>query len=474
MTQPIETDMAVIGAGSAGLGVAAGAVRLGASVVLVEQRRMGGDCLNFGCVPSKSLLAAAAAAQAIRGGATFGVDGHEPAVDFPAVQAHVEGVIAAIAPHDSAQRFRSLGVRVIQGTARFTGSRDLVAGEWRVRARRIVVATGSRPAVPPIPGLEEVPYLTNETVFALTDRPRHLLVLGGGPVGVELAQAHRRLGAAVTLLERATILPKDDPEAVAVVRARLLAEGVDVREGAAVVRVEAAGNGLAVTLDGPGGEERLTGSHLLVAAGRRPNVEELGLEAADISCGPKGIVVDPGLRTTNRRAYAIGDVTGDLAFTHMAAHHASVVIRNALFRLPAKVDRRAVPWVTYCDPELAQVGPTEAEARARGLAVGTVRSSFAENDRARTERASEGFLKLVVDRRGRPIGATIVGRHAGELVHLWVLAIQERIPLRRIASMIAPYPTLGEAGKRAAGAWFEPALFGPRTRRFVRLLQRLG
>ena len=365
MTEIVHTDLCVIGAGSGGLSVAAGAVQMGARVVLVEKHKMGGDCLNSGCVPSKALIAAAAAANHVRHGARFGVNGHEPDIDFLRVHDHVHGVIAGIAPNDSVERFEGLGVHVIQGEAHFTGPREVVANGARIHARRFVIATGSRPAAPPIPGLEAVPYLTNETIFDLTERPEHLIVIGGGPIGTELAQAHRRLGARVTLIEGLSILNKDDPDAVDVVRRRLGTDGIDVREGAMVRLVEPHGNGFAVTLKSGGGTERIEGSHLLVAAGRRANVEGLGLEVARIDHTPQGIRVDARLRTTNKRVFAIGDVAGGLQFTHVASYQAGIVIRNALFHLPAKVRTDAVPWVTYSDPELAHVGVREDEARAR-------------------------------------------------------------------------------------------------------------
>ena len=474
MAEPIRTDLCVIGAGSGGLAVAAGAVQMGAKVVLIEQGKMGGDCLNYGCVPSKSLIAAGRAAHAIRTAGRFGVNGHEPAIDFLRVHDHVKGVIAAIAPHDLQERFEKLGVEVIRAHARFVGPQEVEADGRRIRARRIVVATGSSPAVPPIPGLAEVPHLTNETVFDLTEPPEHLVVIGGGPIGCELAQAYRRLGARVTVLELLSILPKDDPDAVAVVRDRLRAEGIDLRERTEVEAVARDGNGIALTLrhDGAGG--RITGSHVLVAAGRRANVDGLDLEAGGIAYGAAGIKVDARLRTSNKRVYAIGDVVGGLQFTHMAAHHAGVVIRNALFRLPAKVEEHAVPWVTYTDPELAHVGLTEALARERGVAVDAVRWEFKDNDRAQTERETAGFAKALVDRRGRIHGATIVGERAGELIQPWVLAIAGGLKIGALAQFIAPYPTLGEASKRAAGAYYTPKLFSERTRKLVRLLMRFS
>ena len=474
MAEPIRTDLCVIGAGSGGLAVAAGAVQMGARVVLIEQGKMGGDCLNYGCVPSKSLIAAGRAAHVIRTAGRFGVNGHEPEIDFLGVHDHVKAVIAANAPHDSQERFERLGVEVIRAQARFVGPQEVVADGQRIQARRIVVATGSSPAVPPIAGLADVPHLTNETVFDLTERPEHLIVIGGGPIGCELAQAFRRLGARVTILELFSILPKDDPEAVDLVREQLRAEAMDLREQIEVGSVAREGNGVAVTVREAGVEQRITGSHVLVAAGRRANVDGLDLEAAGIAYSAKGIKVDARLRTSNKRVFAIGDVAGGFQFTHVAAHHASVVIKNALFKLPAKVDDRAVPWVTYTDPELAQVGLTEALARERGVALDGLRWAFKDNDRAQAERETAGFVKVLVDRRGRVHGATIVGARAGELIHPWVLAIANGIKIGAIAQFIAPYPTLGEVSKRAAGSYYTPKLFSERTRKLVRLLLRFS
>jgi pyruvate/2-oxoglutarate dehydrogenase complex dihydrolipoamide dehydrogenase (E3) component len=471
MNQPLTPDLCVIGAGSAGLSVAAGAVQMGASVVLIEAHRMGGDCLNYGCVPSKSLIAAAAAAEAMRRCERFGIRPAAPEVDFQAVHGHVHGVIAGIAPHDSVERFEGLGVRVIRERARFTGPGELVAGGQIVRARRFVIATGSRPAVPSVPGLADLPHLTNETVFELTERPQHLLVMGGGPIGCELAQAFRRLGSEATLVDLGPILPKDDPELVAVVRQRLVAEGVILHERVRVVAVEP---GPALVIDADGARQRLEGSHLLVATGRRPNVEDLGLDAAGIACDHKGIKTDKRLRTTNARVFAIGDAAGGLQFTHVAGYHAGVVIKNALFRLPARATTAAIPWVTYTDPELAAVGLGEAEARDQGLAHEVLRWPFAENDRARAERVTEGLIKVVVARRGKVLGAAIVGAHAGELILPWVLALERRLPLSAMAGVVAPYPTLSEVSKRAAGSFFTPRLFSERTRWLVRLLAKLG
>ncbi|MDP6345632.1 MAG: FAD-dependent oxidoreductase [Alphaproteobacteria bacterium] len=474
MAPPSKVDICVIGGGSGGLSVAAGAAQLGVSVALVERHLMGGDCLNFGCVPSKALLAAAKTAHAMANAGRFGLNPASPNADPLAVRQHIREVIAAIAPHDSPERFRELGVDVIKATARFVGPREIEAGGRRISARRFVIATGSSPLLPPIPGLPEVPYLTNETIFENAEVKRHLIVIGGGPIGLELAQAHRRLGAEVTVLEMLRPLPKDDAELAAVVIERLRREGVEILTGAKVTAASAAADGIAVRIDGDRGEREITGSHLLVAAGRQVNVADLNLDAAGIDHSARGITVDRRLRTSNKKVFAIGDVAGGLQFTHVAGHHAGIVIRNALFRLPAKADRAALPWVTYTDPELAHVGLDEERARATHGGIRVVRWPFAENDRAQTERETDGLIKVVTARNGRILGASIVGAHAGELIQPWILAIDQGLKMRHLAGSIAPYPTLGEVGKRAAGKFFQDSLFSPRTRTIVRFLARFG
>jgi pyruvate/2-oxoglutarate dehydrogenase complex dihydrolipoamide dehydrogenase (E3) component len=474
VAERLTPDICVIGAGSGGLSVAAAAAAFGVPVVLIEKAEMGGDCLNTGCVPSKALLAAARHAAQMRDGERFGVNVQTIDVDFRAVQEHVRGVIAAIAPVDSEERFTGLGVRVIRAAASFKDKRTVVAGEFEIRARRFVVATGSTAAVPPIPGLDGVSYLTNETVFDLTELPRHLLVIGGGPIGLELAQAFRRLGSDVTVLEAAQPLAKDDPECAAVVLDSLARDGVTIRAGVTVARVARQGGTIAVTISADGKDEIIEGSHLLVATGRKATLEGLGLEAAGIRTDRKGIVTDVRLRTSNRRVYAVGDVAGRLQFTHAANYYAGIVIRNALFRLPAKADDDAVPWVTYTEPELAQTGLTEAQARARGIKVRIARWPYHDNDRAQAEGVTHGHIKVVTDRRGRILGATLVGAQAGELITAWTLAIAQRLDIRAMAGIVVPYPTLSEIGKRAAIDSFAPRLTGPWVRRIIRWLRKLG
>jgi pyruvate/2-oxoglutarate dehydrogenase complex dihydrolipoamide dehydrogenase (E3) component len=471
MTGPLAPDLCVIGAGAAGLAVAAGAVQMGAEVVLVERGLMGGDCLNFGCVPSKSLLAAARFSALARRAAALGITSSCPGADFAAAAEGVQEVIAAIAPNDSAERFEGLGVKVLRSQARFTSPHTIRAGEIEVRPRRFVVATGSHPAIPPIPGLSEASYLTNETIFANRQRPEHLIVIGAGPIGIEMAQAHCRLRARVTVLDVGPVLPRDDPDLVASLTARLIAEGIEIRPGVEIAAIECDGAAIVAQL---AGGDRIVGSHLLVAAGRRPTVDGLDLTAAGIEATAKGITVDARMRTTNRRAFAIGDVAGGPQFTHIALYHAGIVIRNALFRLPAKVDYRALPWVTYTDPELAQVGLTEAAARAAGQDVRVLRWPFSENDRAQTERDTEGLVKVITRRNGRVLGASILGAGAGDLIMPWALAISQNLKIGAFANLIVPYPTRGEASKRAAGCYYTPTLFSARTRRLVRLLARFG
>jgi pyruvate/2-oxoglutarate dehydrogenase complex dihydrolipoamide dehydrogenase (E3) component len=468
--EQINTDICIIGAGSGGLSIAAGAVQMGARVVLVEAGEMGGDCLNAGCVPSKALIAAAKQAHAMTTGAALGIAPVVPDIDFAKVKDHVAAVIAGIAPVDSQERFEGLGVRVIREWGKFTGPQELTAGNFRIKARRYVVATGSRPFVPPIPGIESVPYLTNETIFAQRERPAHLIVIGGGPIGMEMAQAHRRLGSEVTVIEGAKAFGRDDPEAAAVVLAKMRGEGVTVMEDAPVVRVGGVEGAVEVEIkDG----RVVTGSHLLMAVGRKVSLDGLGLEAAGVEFTRKGVTVGPDLRSSNRKIYAVGDAAGGLQFTHVAGYHAGIVIRQMLFGLPSKSAKAHIPWATYTDPELAQVGPTEAEARKTfGDALTVARFDYAENDRAQAERKTEGFVKVMVV-KGRPIGVTLVGAQAAELIGLWAMAIAARLKMAAVAGTVLPYPTLGEVSKRAAGAYFSPALFdSPMVKRVVGLVQR--
>lgn len=473
MAQHIKTDICVIGGGSGGLSVAAGAAQMGAQTVLVEGHKMGGDCLNYGCVPSKALLAAAERAHMGRGNKPFGVAATRPKVDFAAVMGHVRETIEAIEPVDSVERFSGLGVRVIEETGKFIGRNKLQAGDMTITAKRFVIATGSTAAVPNIRGLKSVPYLTNETIFTLTRQPKHLLIIGGGPIGVEMAQAFCRLGSAVTLVEADKVLGREDQELSAHVKSQLVEDGIELVEGARIASVKQMGTKTLMKLQG--GTE-IAGDALLVAAGRKPNLDALNLAKAGVGVSDGAqphIKVDKRLRSSNKKIFAIGDVNGGPQFTHAAGYQAGLVIRNILFFLPAKVNFAALPRVTYTNPELASVGLSEAEAREKYAAIKVLRWPFEENDRARAERDMRGMVKIITTRNGRILGASIVGKGAGDLLAPWTMALAQGLPISAMAGVISPYPTRGEASKRAAGDYYTPTLFGPRTRKVVGLLSML-
>ncbi len=469
MTDParrVSVDLCVIGAGSGGLSVAAGAAQLGRSVALIEKGEMGGDCLNYGCVPSKAMIAAANAAHAARAAAKYGVDA-APRVDYARVIDHVAGVLAGIAPQDSQERFEGLGGQVCRDTAAFVGPREVRAGDTLIAAKHIVLATGSAPVAPPIDGLDAVPYFTNETLFTNRVQPTHLLILGGGPIGAEMAQAHARLGSKVTMIDAAQILAREAREAVEILRASLAADGVDILENVSATRVAASGDEINLTLsDG----RVVAGSHLLVAVGRRATLTGLGLDKAGIETDAKGLILDDRLRTTNKRVYAVGDVAGGAQFTHVAGDHASTVVRNVLFKVPAKRRDHLAPRVTYTDPEIASVGLNEDDARAKDGAARSAHWTFAENDRAKTERREDGFIRVSVAKNGAILGATIVGKGAGDEIGAWARAMAAGQKIKSFTDMIAPYPTRSEVSKRVAGAYYTPTLFSDRTRRLVKWL----
>lgn len=474
MTKTLRPDICVIGGGSGGLTVAAIAAHFGVPVVLVEKGRMGGDCLNYGCVPSKALIASAKRAHDLAHGAAFGIADVVPRIDFPKVMEHVHSVIATIAPHDSVERFTGMGVQVIEAEARFLNEKCVLAGEYEIRARRFVIAAGSSPTIPPIPGIENIPFLTNETIFDLAERPEDLVILGGGPVGLELAQAYRRLGSRVTVIEAASALGNEDPELAAPVLQRMRAEGVVIHEHSTAARIEKSENkGLRVHIGPAGAETIIEGSHLLVAAGRSPNVEGLGLDKARIEFDAKGIKVDHRLRTTNRHVYAIGDVAGG-QFTHVANYHAGLAAKSILFRMRVRQRPELIPRVTYTDPEIAAVGLSEAQARETNGQIRVLRWPFSEIDRAQADHRTDGFLKLITCRRGRILGVFIVGSNAGELIGFWSLALSKNMSVRDIMGYIAPYPTMGEVGKRAAITYFMEKAREPFVRGILRFLRLFG
>jgi len=471
----LTPDLCIIGAGAAGLSVAAGAAQLGLSVVLFEAGEMGGDCLNYGCVPSKALIAAANLVHKARNGAALGLDTTGVAVDWARVQAHVKRAIAAIAPHDSQERFEGLGVSVIRERARFADARAVVSDSARVRARRFVIATGSRPVLPPVPGLDGVGALTNETVFDIDALPTKLIILGGGAIGIELGQAFRRLGSAVTIVEAAHALASSDAEARELVLTRLRAESVELLEGWSASEATRTVAGVQLRIEHNGQARTLEGSHLLVATGRAPALDGLGLEAAGVRFGRHGVETSPTLRSaSNPRVWALGDAAGRGLFTHLAGWHASVFVRNVLFKAHTRADAMAIPSVVFSDPELAQIGLTEAQARDQlGDSVKATRWSFRDNDRAQAAGESEGLCKLVLGKGGKILGATIVGAEAGELIAPIALAMAEKRGVRALTGPVLPYPTRGEIVKRAAGAYYTPALFSARTRTLVNLLKRI-
>lgn len=470
MSNIINADICIIGAGSGGLSVAAGASQLGKKTVLVEGGKMGGDCLNYGCVPSKALLAAGSAAEHIRNPAKVGISPQEPTIDYGAVHNHVHAVIAGIAPHDSVERFEGLGVHVIEEYGTFEDKHTLRAGKDIIKARRFVIATGSSPSVPPIPGLSDIPYLTNETIFNLKQAPEHLIIIGGGPIGFEMAQAHRRLGCDVTVVAL-KFMENDDPELVEILLSQLSSAGITLKENVSINKISQNDRSIHIELE----DEILTGSHLLVATGRKPNIDKLALEKAGVEYSRTGIAVGANLRTSNKAIYAIGDVTGGPGFTHKAGYDAGIIIRRIVFGMFwAKADYKALPHATYTDPALANVGLSEKQAKEKHGAIKVLRWPYEENDRARTTRATTGMVKVITTKKGHILGASIIGKSADELLAPWTLAINEGLKIGAMANVISPYPTLGEINKRAASSFYTASLFSDKTRKLVKYLSFMG
>jgi pyruvate/2-oxoglutarate dehydrogenase complex dihydrolipoamide dehydrogenase (E3) component len=443
-------NVVVIGAGPAGLVVAAACSGLGARVALVERARMGGDCLNTGCVPSKALISSARTAERVRRAGRWGIDVAAPSVDFARVMRRVHERRARIEPNDSQERMESLGIDVFRSSARFLSAREVEAGGQRLRGRHFVVATGSRPALPAIEGLTGADPLTTDTVFdVLEQRPPRMIVLGGGAVGCELGQAFAALGVDVTLVEALPrLLAREEPEASALVLHRLEEGGVRVHAGARVMQVQRAGGLVRATLEGR--PDPIEAEALLVAAGRAPNVEDLGLEAAGVVYGPRGVQVDAHLRTSRAGIWAAGDVTGAPQFTHVADHHARVLVRNLVFPLlKAKVDLSVLPTAVYTSPEVARVGLTEEDARRAGGPVDVIVKPLREVDRAIVDGEEDGFAKVLVS-AGRIVGATVVAEHAGEIIHEVALAMKLGAGLSALSSLVHAYPTVSEVLRKAA------------------------
>ena len=470
----LKPNFCIIGAGSGGLTFAAAAVQMGASVVLLERKKMGGDCLNSGCVPSKALIAASRIGHEIIHSPKFGWSVSKPVVNFQKVHDHIHEVINNIKPHDSVERFEKLGVQVVLEEGKFLDDMTLETNTYLIKAKRFIIATGSMPFVPPINGLQDISFYTNEIIFDLTELPSHLVVIGGGPIGIEMAQAFQRLGSKVTVLEAFVALPKDDPEITSRLKNILIAEGIDLNEKVEISSVKQSTKGKQINYrTSEGAEKQVIASHIIVATGRRPNIQNLNLEAAHIKFLPRAIEVNANLRTTNSRVYAIGDCIGGYQFTHVAGYHAGLVIRNSIFRLSVKVETQAIPWVTYTDPELAHVGFLESQLKTQNIPYKLLQMDFNENDRAQTEKRTEGMIKVLVSPNGYVLGATILGLHAGELIYPWVMVIQNKLKLSAITSSIVPYPTLNDINKKVAGSFYAEKIFSLFMKRFVRVIMSL-
>ncbi|MCC6193072.1 MAG: mercuric reductase [Burkholderiales bacterium] len=470
MAKP-EFDIVVIGGGSGGLVVAAGGATLGAKVALVERHRLGGDCLWTGCVPSKTLIKSARGAYEMRHADRWALSPADPAPDLARVMTRVRDVIAQIEPNDSPERFRGLGVDVVFGDGRFVAPDAFEVAGRRLTAKTFVIATGSRPLVPPIPGLDTVPYLTNETVFDLREPVPSLLVVGGGPIGCELAQAFRRLGSEVAVVDMApSILPREDPDLVAVVRDQMATEGIRLHLDSTLAKVSGRTGDIAATVKRRDGTETtLAATHLLIAAGRTLNVDGLGLDAAGVAMERGRIVVDDRLRTSRRHIYVAGDAAGGAQFTHLAEHHAGIVLRHAIFHLRWTKPSSVLPWCTYTDPELARVGLSETDAKDQRIEHRVYRFPFADIDRARTEGETEGFAKIVTTPKGKLLGAGIVGPHAGELIAEYGLALAKGMKAKDISEVIHTYPTLASISRRVADQRMKEGLT-PTTKWWIKRL----
>lgn len=459
-----DLDVFVLGAGAAGLTAAGTAATMGARTLMVDRHRAGGDCTWTGCIPSKTLLHAAdGRARAAAFARDFGAAGAAaPDADGARIFDHIRSVREAVYEHaDAPPVFEAMGVEVVQASARLTGPHEAVltpddGPERRVTFRKAIVCSGGRAAVPPISGLDATPYLTNDSLFELRDLPRHLVVVGGGPIGCEMAQAFRRLGADVTLVDRASrLLPRDDADHAAILQSVLEREGVRLVLGATVERAQPEGDGVRLHVTAGGTAQTVSGSHLLVATGRQPNVEGFGLDAAGVAFTRKGIRVDDRCRTSQAHIWAAGDCTGEWALTHMSEHTAKTAVVNAVVGAPSKVDRQGVTWTTFTAPEVAQVGATEAELRADGAAFETYAFPFSKVDRAITEGATEGHVKLHARRwTGRILGASVVGERAGEIAAVFAVARRGGVSASTLSSTIIAYPTYGQAARRAADQWF--------------------
>ncbi len=469
-----DYDMGILGGGSAGLTVAAGAAQFGAKTLLIEQERvLGGDCLHYGCVPSKTLIKSAHVYHLMRNAASFGLPRPElKPVDFRDVRDRIRSVISVIQKHDSVERFCGLGVRVEFGNAVFADEHTVDLGGQKITAGTWVIATGSSPSVPKIPGMDSTPHLTNRDIFYLDRLPKSMVILGAGPISIEMAQAFSRLGTAVTVVQRSgQILSREDRDMAAAVMKNLANEGVVFCLDTSVLSVKDLGSQREVLLKGGDGREfTIRADALLVALGREPNLSGLGLDSAGVAFDRKGLRLDNRLRTTQRHIYGAGDVTGAYQFTHAAGYEGSVVLTNAILHLPRKADYTFFPWCTYTDPELAGIGMNETAAREAGLNPAVWTEEFSMNDRGLAEGEGLGRIKLVLDERERPLGVQILGLHAGELISEWVAALNGKVKLSALAGAVHPYPTLAEINKRVVGNYFSGKIFSARVQKTLKLL----
>lgn len=472
-----DFDIGVIGGGAAGLTIVSGSAQLGAKTLLIEkEKQLGGDCLHFGCVPSKTLIKSAHLYHQMKNAPGYGLPALDlPPVDFQMLSARIRSVIEAIQKHDSEERFCRLGAKVEFGHPHFADEKTVQLNGKTISAKTWVLATGSSPAIPPIPGLTETPYLTNREIFYLDHLPRSMIVLGGGPIGIEMSQAFRRLGTQVTVVQRADqILVKEDKDLADEVMNALKREGVQFYLEAAIQSVKDLGAEKEVVVtDKSGISFRLKAETLLVAAGRSANVEGLELDSIGVEYDPGGIKVDHRLRTSQKHIFAAGDCNGGFQFTHAAGYEGSIVVSNAVFRLPRKADYTYMPWCTYCDPELASIGMNERSAKAAGIEYSVWTEYFRDNDRSLCEGESAGRIKMIVNEKEKPIGVQILGPRAGDLISEWVAILNGGIKLSSLASAVHPYPTIAEINKKVAAAFFSPKIFSDRVRKGLKLFFNL-
>ena len=472
-----DFDIGIIGGGAAGLTVASGASQLGAKTLLIEKEPdLGGDCLHFGCVPSKTLIKSAHVYHQMKHAADYGLPSVKvPPVDFKSVSDRIRSVIAVIQKHDSQERFCGLGVQVEFGEAAFTDEHSVRMGNREFTAKHWVIATGSSPVAPPIPGLDQTPHLTNKEIFYMDRLPESMIILGAGPIGIEMAQALNRLGSRITVVDRADqILTKEDKDMADEAMAVLSAEGVRFHLEAGIESVADKGNLKEVTIkDRDGQRVQLTSEALLVAMGRSANIEGLNLDSIGVKTQRTGITVDPRMRTSQKHIYAAGDVNGGYQFTHAAGYEGSIVISNAIFHLPRKADFTNLPWCTYTDPELASIGMNERFAKQAGIETKVWIEPFESNDRSLAEGQTTGRIKLVLDKSEKPLGVQILGNHAGELIGEWVASLNGKVKLAALAAAIHPYPTIGEISKKVAGSVFAPKIFSEKMQKGLKFFFNL-